>query len=148
MPVQLPKNLHNIELRSINNVSRKSPFPLDDAGFSISKQVLPSLEGFAFDETVLGDPRGCIRQYRNSRGVHVREYANYFEIHVDVVDPRANPLGHLITDSPETLVAFGAASILSRKARHSSSIGNPLGFLFLFLSFNRVLRKIKRLFLS
>jgi hypothetical protein len=122
---------------------------LDESEFSISKQVLPSLEGFDFDETILGDPKGSMNQYRNSSGVHVREYCDRFEIHVDMVDPRTNPLGHLITDSPETILAFGAASILSRRVKHApSAFGNPLGFLFLFLSLNNFLGKIKRWILS
>ena len=59
-----------------------------DDSFLVSKEVLPSLDGFEFDETLLGDPRGCLRQYRGANGLHVREYENYFEIHQDQVDPR------------------------------------------------------------
>ena len=114
-----------------------------DEGLSISKKVLNDLEGFGFDETILGDSRGSLRQYRNAHGVHVREFSDHFEIHVDEIDPRSNPLGHLISDSPETLVAFAATSILARK---STSIGNPFGFLFLFLTLNRILGRIKRRF--
>src|SRR3984893_14486985 len=106
-----------------------------DEGLSISKKVLNDLEGFGFDETILGDSRGSLRQYRNARGVHVREFRDHFEIHVDEIDPRTNPLGHLISDSPETLVAFAATSILARKTK-SASLGNPFGFIFLFLSLN------------
>jgi hypothetical protein len=107
------------------------------------------MEGFDFDETILGDPKGSMKQYRNSRGVHVREYCDRFEIHVDAIDPRTNPLGHLITDSPETIVAFGATSILSRRMKQAPPLfGNPLGFLFLFLSLNSFLGKIKRWILS
>ncbi|HXQ92487.1 MAG TPA: hypothetical protein VN739_05725 [Nitrososphaerales archaeon] len=114
--------------------------------FLVSKEVLPSIEGFGFVETLLGDPEGCLRQYRNANGLHVREYGNYFEIHEDKVDPRVDPFGHLIRDSPETLVAFGAASILTRSARHkrgSISFGGPFSFLLIFLSLNNILRKLK-----
>ena len=117
-----------------------------DDSFLVSKEVLPSLDGFGFVETPLGDPEGSLRQYRNDKGLHVREYENYFEIHEDQVDPRVDPLGHLIRDSPETLVAFGAASILNNatsRKQGSVSFGGPLSFLLIFLSLNNILRKLK-----
>jgi len=118
-----------------------------DNSFLVSKEVLPSLDGFGFVETVLGDPEGCLRQYRNTNGLHVREYEEYFEIHEDRVDPRVDPLGHLVLDSPETLLAFGAASILTTSARkHSRPFGGPLSFLLIFFSLNKILRKLKWLF--
>ena len=117
-----------------------------DDSFLISKEVLPSLEGFELDETLLGDPKGCLRQYRGANGLHVREYEEYFEIHRDQVDPRVDPLGHLLRDSPETLAAFGAATVLNSSAKnHSRYFDGPLGFLLLLLSLNSILRKLKRL---
>jgi hypothetical protein len=118
----------------------------DAKSISISKEVLPSLEGFEFDETNLGDAMGSVRQYRNARGVHVREFPDHFEIHVDQVDPRTNPLGHLIYDSPETLVAFATTSFLKSKTKSMNL--SPLSFFFLFLSLNRILGRIKRRFLQ
>jgi hypothetical protein len=121
----------------------------------ISKEVLPSLEGFDFFETLLGDPNGSLRQFRNSTGIHIREYSDYFEVHKDRVDPRKNPLGHLLIDSPETLAAFGAATILSRGFNQkvnlldeakSSQFDSPLGFFSMFLSLNRLFRLLKKLF--
>jgi hypothetical protein len=118
-----------------------------DDSFLVSKEVLPSLDGFGFVETVLGDPQGCLKQYRNANGLHVREYEEYFEIHEDQIDPRADPLGHLVFDSPETLVAFGATSVLTHSAEnHSRPLGGPLSFLLIFFSLNKILRKLKRLF--
>jgi len=116
---------------------------MDEDSISISKQVLPSLEGFEFDETILGDAMGSVKQYRNARGVHVREFSDHFEIHTDLYDPRTNPVGHLISDSPETLVAFAATSFLRSKTK-TSPLGNPLSFLFVFLTLNRILGRIKR----
>jgi hypothetical protein len=114
--------------------------------FLVSKEVLPSLDGFEFDETLLGDPKGCLRQYRGVNGLHVREYEEYFEIHQDQVDPRVDPLGHLIQDSPETLVAFGAATVLNSAAKnHTRYFGGPLSFLLFFFSVNSILRRLKRL---
>ena len=128
----------------------------DEDSLIISKEVLPSLEGFGFVETTLGDPEGSLRQFRNTTGIHAREYEEYFEVHKDRVDPRTNPLGHLICDSPETLVAFGAASILSggflaAKSKSTSpdsilsTLGSPLDFFKLFLSLNRFFRALKKL---
>jgi hypothetical protein len=125
---------------------------LDDDSFFISKEVLPSLKDFGFVETSLGDPLGSLRQFRNSTGLHAREYEEYFEVHRDKFDPRANPLGHLIHDSPETLAAFGSASLIrpfiskNESGSLGSALGNPLDFFRLFLFFNRFFRILKKLF--
>jgi hypothetical protein len=126
---------------------------MDDSSILVSKEVLPSLEGYGLTETLLGDPKGSVRQYRNSRGLHVREYEDRYEIHVDSVDPQEDPLGHLVFDSPEILSAIATSSLLSRKAKSSSSpavrlFGNPFGFLLLFLIFNNIFGKIKRFVFS
>ncbi|MDA4131339.1 MAG: hypothetical protein OK457_11260 [Thaumarchaeota archaeon] len=126
---------------------------MDDSSIFVTKEVLPSLDGYGLTESVIGDPKGSLRQYRNSRGLHVREYEDRYEIHVDLVDPQEDPLGHLVFDSPETLSAIAASSLLARKAKSSSSptvrlFGNPFGFLFLFLFFNNIFGKIKRLIFS
>lgn len=114
---------------------------------SISKDALPSIEEFGFEETILGDPKGSLKQYRNSTGLHVREYPDRFVIHRDRVDPREDPLGHLIKDSPETLLSLGGALVTSRSvsSESKSSSLNPLVFILAFLSLNRILRLIKRL---
>jgi len=118
----------------------------EDNSFLISKEVLPSLEGLGFSETLLGDPDGSLRQFRNSSGIHIREYENYFEVHKDKIDPRQDPLGHLIRDSPETILAFGAASMLSNRVSDDLlSKRDPLDFLSLFLSLNRFFRFLKKL---
>lgn len=117
-----------------------------DDSLLVSKEVLPSIDGFGFVETALGDPEESLRQYRNANGVHVREYETHFEIHEDKVDPRVDPLGHLVHDSPETILAFGAASILfssGRTKRGSISFGDPFSFFLIFLSLNKILRKLK-----
>ncbi|CAD7767123.1 MAG: hypothetical protein DNFNHJIP_00530 [Candidatus Argoarchaeum ethanivorans] len=63
-------------------------------------------------ETLLGDPNGSHKQYRcdqNDQNIHILEYDDRYEVHKDRVDPRKDPLGHLISDSPETLTALGVA---------------------------------------
>jgi len=120
----------------------------DGDSFHISKEVLPSLEGFDFIETVLGDPDGSLRQFRNSTGIHVREYEDYFEVHKDRIDPRKDPIGHLLRDSPETILAFGAASFLSHRVSKNDfaqSHASSLGFISLFFSLERFFRYLKRL---
>jgi hypothetical protein len=119
----------------------------DDESFFISKEVLPSLEGLGFAETILGDPDGSLRQFRNATGIHIREYEDYFEVHKDRIDPRKDPLGHLIRDSPETILALGAASIISNKIPKlgNNSRSDPFDFLNLFLSLHRFFRFLKNL---
>ena len=62
------------------------------------------------EETWMGEPRGSVRQYRAGK-LHIREYLNGFEVHEDKVDPREDPLGHLIVDAPKYIV--GAAVVVS-----------------------------------
>jgi len=59
-------------------------------------------------ETWLGYPKGALRQYRKEN-LHIREYADKFLVHEDRVDPRADPLGHLIYDAPEVLAGIAGA---------------------------------------
>jgi len=117
---------------------------------SISKDVLPSLEGYGFTETILGDRKGSTKQYRNSSGLHIREYHDKFVVHEDKVDPRIDPIGHLMKDSPETLIAFGAAFLLSQNKKYSSSTQakyssfNPMVFISSLLSLNKLLGILRK----
>lgn len=67
--------------------------------------------------TTLGQKNGANKQYRFGN-LHIREYDDRFLIHTDKVDPRKDPLGHLIHDAPEVLVglacaAFGGSKVAS-----------------------------------
>jgi hypothetical protein len=124
-------------------------FPFDDE-ISIAKEVLSSIDETRFEPTNLGDPRGAIKQYRSSSGVHIREYDDHFVVHIDKVDPRIDPFGHLLIDSPETILAFGTASAIasSLKTLEDSQIGSflsPFSFFLAFFSLNRIFRVLKRL---
>jgi len=74
--------------------------------------------------TKLGQKNGANKQYRLGN-LHIREYDDRFLVHTDKVDPRRNPLGHLIYDAPEVLVglacaAFGGSKVASSLFKNSS----------------------------
>ena len=50
------------------------------------------------EETVLGEKNGSKKQYRYGN-LHIREYDDKYLVHVDKVDPRRDPLGHLVHDA-------------------------------------------------
>ena len=62
------------------------------------------------EETKLGDKKGAIRQYRKGT-LHIREYEDRLTVHADKVDPRTDPMGHLIQDAQEVLVGLAGAAI-------------------------------------
>ena len=67
------------------------------------------------EETRLGHKNGASRQYRYGN-LHIREYDDRYLVHTDRVDPRQDPLGHLIHDAPEVLVGLACAVLGGRKA--------------------------------
>ena len=60
------------------------------------------------EETFLGQKNGAKKQYRYGT-LHIREYDDNFLVHTDRIDPRQDPLGHLLYDAPEVLVGLGCA---------------------------------------
>jgi hypothetical protein len=75
----------------------------------IPKDVRPiMLEGA--EETALGQKNGAKRQYRYGN-LHIREHDDKYLVHMDRVDPRKSPLGHLFLDAPEVLVGLTGAAI-------------------------------------
>jgi len=57
------------------------------------------------EETILGQKNGAQKQYRYGN-LHIREYDDKFLVHTDKIDPRVNPLGHLVHDAPEVLIGI------------------------------------------
>ena len=57
------------------------------------------------EETKLGDKKGALKQYRKGN-LHIREYKDKFTVHTDKVDPRTDPMGHLIHDAQEVSNRF------------------------------------------
>lgn len=76
----------------------------------------PRTEGFVGHT---GDPRGQYADLRrplpDGTGLHVKEYADRFDVHWDKVDPTQNFLGHLVADAPHWFLFGGFAAFkLSR----------------------------------
>lgn len=59
------------------------------------------------EETVLGQKNGAKKQYRYGN-LHIREYDDKYLVHMDKVDPRKDPLGHLVQDAPEIIVGIAS----------------------------------------
>jgi len=79
-------------------------------------------------ETILGQKNGAYKQYRYGN-LHIREYDDKFLLHSDKVDPRKDPIGHLVHDAPEILIGlacaiFGGSQIakkfLNKKSKKST----------------------------
>ncbi|MDI1495973.1 MAG: putative membrane protein [Cenarchaeum symbiont of Oopsacas minuta] len=79
---------------------------MDNGHIIIPKDQMPSLPS-NFKVTKLGWPKKSIRQYRYGR-LHIREYNDRFEAHVDKIDPKIDPLGHVVHDAPEVLAMIGS----------------------------------------
>ncbi|MDX1371382.1 MAG: hypothetical protein R3321_02880 [Nitrososphaeraceae archaeon] len=95
----------------------------------IPKSVRPIID---IEETILGNKEDAKKQYRIGN-LHVREYNEFYSLHVDQVDPRDNPLGHLIKDAPDFLIGL----ILF------SAIGLKIGRTY----YNKINTKDKKIFL-
>jgi len=71
-------------------------------------EVPKELREFMLDgaqETTLGQKNGAKKQFRYGN-LHIREYDNKFLVHTDEIDPRKDPLGHLVFDAPEVLIGL------------------------------------------
>lgn len=93
----------------------------------IPKELRPFMLENA-EETFLGYKNGANKQYRYGN-LHIREYDDKFLVHMDKVDPRKDPMGHLIHDAPEFLVGLGCATITGRKIQSSKKKSQLLSVL-------------------
>ena len=73
----------------------------------VPKEIRPFMLGDA-EETKLGQKNGADKQYRYGN-LHIREYGDKYLVHMDEIDPRKDPLGHLIVDAPEVLIGLASA---------------------------------------
>ncbi len=99
------------------------------------------------EETLLGKKNGAYKQYRYGN-LHIREYNDKFLVHTDKVDPRENPLGHLIHDAPEVLVglafsALGGAKAISALKQKKSPVAGIVGSLVLGYAGYLITKKLK-----
>jgi len=70
------------------------------------------------EETVLGQKNGATKQYRYGN-LHIREYDNKYLVHMDKVDPRQDPIGHLVRDAPEIIIGVASGVIAGKKVASS-----------------------------
>jgi hypothetical protein len=82
----------------------------------VPKEIRPFMLDEA-EETKLGQKKSANKQYRYGN-FHIREYDDKYIVHMDKIDPRKNPFGHLVFDAPEVLAglataAFGGRNIAS-----------------------------------
>ena len=89
----------------------------------------------AAEETWLGQANGAKRQYRHGN-LHIREYGDRCLVHADRVDPRRDPLGHLLHDAPEILAGLGCAvlggvtgGLVARKASRPKKVAAAAGII-------------------
>ncbi len=83
-------------------------------------------------ETILGQKNGATKQYRYGN-LHIREYSDKFLVHTDRIDPRQDPMGHLIHDAPEVLIGLACAAftgIQSAKKFHKKRSSLASGIFF------------------
>jgi len=80
------------------------------------------------EETFLGQKNGADKQFRYG-DLHIREYDDKFLVHTDKIDPRKDPIGHLVYDAPEVLIGLACAifggsqvakKILNNKSKESA----------------------------
>ena len=88
------------------------------------------------EETVLGQKNGAYKQYRYGN-LHIREYSDKFLVHTDRVDPRKDPMGHLVHDAPEVLIGLACAAFtgsqIAKKFR-KKNLSLASGILFSIVS--------------
>jgi hypothetical protein len=77
----------------------------------IPKAVRPIID---YTETNLGNKKEAEKQYRYGT-LHIREYQDFYSIHMDKVDPRIDPIGHLLKDAPEYVICGILASTIGLK---------------------------------
>ena len=78
------------------------------------------------EETFLGQKNGAKKQYRYGN-LHIREYDDKFLVHTDKIDPREDPVGHLVHDAPEVLIGlacaiFGGSQVAKKFQNKKSSV--------------------------
>jgi hypothetical protein len=121
----------------------------------VPKEIRPYMLEEA-EETKLGQKNGADKQYRYGN-LHIREYEDKYLVHMDKIDPRKDPLGHLVRDAPEVLIGLASAFFGGKKvasqlykmqknsklAKDTSLLGGLLGSLALGYLGYSLTKKIK-----
>ena len=87
-----------------------------DGNILIPKSVRPIMD---LGITMLGEKKGCKKQYRYGN-LHIREYESHYSAHLDKVDPRVDPLGHLMVDAPNYLTGLLSIANMARRYLEST----------------------------
>ena len=82
-----------------------------DGNIIVPKSVRPIID---YKKTSLGNKKNSKNQYRYGN-LHVREYEDNYTVHLDKVDPRKNPIGHLLIDAPEYITSFLISTYVGTK---------------------------------
>ena len=82
----------------------------DEGSIIVPKSVRPTID---YEVTPIGDKKGARQQFRH-KNLHIRDYGDYYTVHLDSIDPRNDPLGHLIIDAPEFLVGIMSAVLIGK----------------------------------
>jgi hypothetical protein len=77
----------------------------DEGSIIVPKSVRPTID---YEVTHLGNKKGARQQFRH-KNLHIRDYGDYYTVHIDNIDPRKDPLGHLLMDAPEFLIGILSA---------------------------------------
>lgn len=91
----------------------------DNANIIVPKSVRPIID---YEETYLGNKEGANRQFRLGT-LHIREYDDHYAVHRDKIDPRTDPLGHLLLYTPEYLIGIYLLFLLEGKLVMLSILG-------------------------
>jgi hypothetical protein len=81
----------------------------NEGNIIVPKTVRPLIE---YWPTNLGEKKGSLKQYRHGN-LHIREYENHYSVHYDKIDPRNDPLGHVMVDATKYFPGVVALSALS-----------------------------------
>ncbi len=94
----------------------------------IPKTMMPTVPP-GFEETILGEPKGAIAQYRGPGNLHLREYNDRWTLHRDYGDPRTldGLVIHMFLDAPEIGISFLiAAGTLKKTYEATRSVPKAL----------------------
>jgi hypothetical protein len=88
---------------------------LNEGTIIVPKAVRPIIE---YEETYLGSKIGATKQFRYGN-LHIREYDDHYAVHLDKVNPKTDPLGHLLIDAPEYLIGVLSALIVGERVGYT-----------------------------